>query len=106
MSTDILSNVEQCNTSRVENMVPDENVDWLHRNDSYNMPHATKTSFQVLGIAYNCPVNIILYICYFIKWMCYICCNTMNFIYTSHVFQFNLINIYYNYAKLIGSNLY
>jgi len=94
MSTGILSNVEQCDTSRVENMVPYENADWLHRNDSYNMPHATNTSLQVLGTAYNCPVNIILYICYFVKRICYICCNTMNFISTSHVFQFSLIDIF------------
>jgi len=106
MSTGILSNVEQCDTSRVENMVPYENADWLHRNDSYNMPHATKTSLQVLGTAYNCPVNIILYICYFIKWICYICCNTIEFHFYKSCISIQLNWHLYNYAKLIGSNLY
>jgi hypothetical protein len=42
-------------------MVPDDNADWLHKNDTYSVARTRKTSLQLQGTFNESPIHIILY---------------------------------------------
>jgi hypothetical protein len=71
-------------------MVPDDNADWLHKNDIYSVARTRNTSLQLQSTVINCSVQIILYSVSKAN-MIYLL-YTMNLMSMTHLFQFCLID--------------